>query len=309
MARRWEQVEKRAARDYVDTYYSIRQILKLIPVDPKRRHMNPDTLVSHLRKSVSYVPVSKDVPRVARPQSNHENHLRCRNCHTKGKFITDTRASDMVCVVCGCVAISHLMHEGEWVRDFKDDEGVSKSQTGTPSDPRFSDAYQLRSKVVGWSNRAQEEFEKESSTGDPRATTDYYKDRQIEKAFILIDNLGERLSLGETAVEDAKTLFAEFRKKYEHLHCYKEKVATALGMALYTRYLKQKEIEDELVETCKGFPCEYCGDLFRTPRDVTLHITECDMIPPYVKEETVLAEEKKRAKRKRLNDIPMVSFS
>lgn len=306
MARRWEQVEKRATKDYVDTYYDIRQILELKSIDPKRRHADPETLVSHLRKSVAYVPVSKDVQRA---MQSRPNNLRCKKCHTKGKFISDPKASEMVCVVCGCVTLSHLMHEGEWVRDFQDEPGVSRSQTGTPYDPRFSAAYQLRSRVKGWSYRTQEEFEKESSGEDFRVTTDYYKDKQIEKAFILIDTLGEKLCLGVTAVEEAKTLFAEFRQKYEHLHCFKEKVATALGMALYTRYLKLKTLEDKLAETCKGFPCEYCGDLFRTPRDVTLHATECDMIPPYVKEEAIFAEGKKRAKRKRLNDLPMLSFN
>jgi len=144
---------------------------------------------------------------------------------------------------CGTVQSQREAFQGEAKRTFEGEE--DRSHLGAAPSHLHSAAYNLRTSVSATPDvsravlvsfkRAQGQIEEEYTHGavkGERRTKDSTKDRQKERAFERIRQVGEKLHIPERVVTTACTLFAQFRDNRENLHGYPNVLAACLSAAL-----------------------------------------------------------------------------
>jgi hypothetical protein len=171
--------------------------------------------------------------------------MTCRSCGNRDEtqFETNPKSGDVICQLCGAVAMEHAIHDGDWTRNFEGEENTS--QIGPTPDPLLSSAFNLRTAVAvgpGVKKEAarryravQDMIELDHSHG-PADTTERrtrigYKDKQKQKAFERIDTEGDRMKLSAAVLTRAKTIFAAYRDAHEKVTDFDKTVASCVIQA------------------------------------------------------------------------------
>lgn len=165
----------------------------------------------------------------------------CGNCGTDDErhFRVDPRQGSLVCFLCGMVLDARTAFEGDWTRSFEGD--VSQRQHGPAPDRLMSEESHFKIKIGSGADARRSEALRRaqrcadmSTSSRPNAehrTRAEYKNEMKRLAFERIQVAGSKADLHGTVVERAEEIFAEYRKKREHLHDFDEVLAACLIMA------------------------------------------------------------------------------
>ena len=164
----------------------------------------------------------------------------------------DRKNGDIICTLCGTVAMESLMHEGSQFRKFEGE--VDRNHHGDAPNRLFSNAYNMATTLGG--------VQTVSAAGGPgfgsqkggneqvlrnahayielnisqfgkgeRQTRVGYKDRQKKDAFVQMIHIGDALHLHEAVVQRAKEIFAGFRDDRELVQSFKAVICACLVIA------------------------------------------------------------------------------
>lgn len=189
----------------------------------------------------------------------------------QAEFTLDRKNGDIICTMCGTVAMESLMHEGSQFRKFEGE--ADRNHHGDAPNKLFSNAHNMATTLGG--------MQVTSSAGGPgfgsqkkgienvlrnahaytelnisqfgkgeRKTRIGYKDRQKKDAFIQMTHIGDALHLHEAVVQRAKEVFAGFRDDRELVQSFKAVVCACLIIAFEEmsasgmQLMKQKQMQD-----------------------------------------------------------------
>ncbi|KAK8795456.1 hypothetical protein WA158_000113 [Blastocystis sp. Blastoise] len=194
----------------------------------------------------------------------------CRNCKTNKAtdFITDTLTGDMICLHCGAVACENYVYEGDWTRNFEDEE--SNQQNGVAPDPLFSTSHNLRTLNQcdnGRLNRniqqrfADMEMDATSTNRDEKRTRIGYKDKEKFRAFGQMKSVAYNLSLHESVYNLACWYFYLLRDSADKLKQLSVRKVKGIGLSA-----KKDNREYQSL-----FKCDKCGLEFNTKQNLNSH--------------------------------------
>lgn len=202
-----------------------------------------------------------------------ERDKKCKTCgnQDQAEFTLDRKNGDIICTVCGTVAMESLMHEGSQFRKFEGE--VDRNHHGDAPNRLFSNAYNMATTLGG--------VQMTSSAGGPgfgsqkagneqvlrnahayielnisqfgkgeRQTRVGYKDRQKKDAFVQMTHIGDALHLHEAVVQRAKEIFAGFRDDRELVQSFKAVICACLVIAFEEmsrngmQIMKQRQQQD-----------------------------------------------------------------
>ena len=136
-----------------------------------------------------------------------------------------------------------VAHEGDWTRSFEGEE--STTQIGSPPVPHLSSSHALQTRIAATAGVSQsrvkqmqqaqhsvEMFVELGRKDGKKHTRTAYKDKMKEKAFRLLEEVGDRLQISQYAISVSKSIFSDFRNSRENLHRFNETVAACLCAAV-----------------------------------------------------------------------------
>ena len=168
----------------------------------------------------------------------------CAHCGNADEtlFVHEYRSGDVTCAKCGVVAVEHAIFDGDWTRSFEGEE--STSQIGPRPDPLMSSSFNLRTGMAlsaGVSKaklRMLREFQDKAdmmalgNDFNERRTREGFKDKQKQRSFEKLQDVGERLRIASGVVDRSKVFFAAFRDNREHVTKLEEAIAASLIAAV-----------------------------------------------------------------------------
>ncbi len=193
------------------------------------------------------------------PSQTLDSTIICLNCSNDDarKFDTTTDTAELVCTLCGTVAVDHMLYEQIAERDFVDDDSeVSNIHTNFPSKYGYlmSDSYELETYVQG---NAKVRNCRQEGELNRASTSTACKDRQKQAAIRLLENLGQQLGVSQFAISDAIELFAKIRNKKERMMNSMMQLAACLFVTNESQ--KRKIIKSQLSDDDGSVTCKYCS--------------------------------------------------
>jgi len=193
----------------------------------------------------------EDVPVAAKvAQHDIDKFKKCSTCgnNDQSAFVLDRKNGDLICTLCGTVAIESLLHEGSAFRKFEGE--ADRNHHGDVANPLYSNAHNMGTTLsgiavqsgagIGWGSKKQglEKILRHTHTitemslsqfgKDEKKTRVGYKDRQKKDAFVKMAHVSDALSLHEAVLQQAKVLFAGFRDDRELVQQFQGVLAACL---------------------------------------------------------------------------------
>ena len=201
----------------------------------------------------------------------------CAGCGNadKAKYDTTMDTAELVCTVCGVVAVDHMLHEGQAEREFADDhEEVSRVHASFPQryGHLMSAGFNLQTVICGRTPGGQPIARGRTREEHPYlnrcSITTWRRDADTQRCIAAMEQAAQLLGAPPDAQSDAIERFAAARQANERMLAKDVQMAACLATAMEAHARKI------VLPVPKGVPtvaCPACAAMFHSTTQRAQH--------------------------------------
>jgi hypothetical protein len=217
--------------------------------------VDDETTAAFHKCSTAIKTPSKSKPPPAEPLPaviTMDQSIRCRGCgnDNEAMYDTTTDTAELVCILCGVVAVDHILFEGQSEIDYAEDGCEARAHASYPTQYNYlmSDEFNL------------------STTGSVSAMP--RKDADTHRAIQAMEGVAARLLIPRLALDDGINLFARMRREKDRIS--NKDILQAACLYVAATALARKKIMLH-VEVKPSIVCNHCSSAFLTLTDRAKH--------------------------------------
>ena len=224
----------------------------------------------------------------------HKTPVQCVNCGNKEESMFDitTDTFDLVCTVCGAIAVDHMLYPHVAEREFEDDsESVIHTNFPAKYGYLMSDDYELETFIkrnggnkcsngAGTTAIARKKIavvhsSRASCSSSRSVTSSFCKDADKCKAIQTLEQVGKTLLISKYAVMDAIELFAKLRDGKERMMNKNMQLAACMFVTHTAHQRKHvcMAAHVKVPASEKHVRCLHCNECFLTLTDRAKHMS------------------------------------